>query len=74
MWRELHFSAVSLACLWPPRRESNPYLTLRRRVHYPLCYGEVGAYSSAGGLSRPASRRVPADCGMPAFHRMRGNE
>ncbi|SBT10297.1 hypothetical protein PROAA_400008 [Candidatus Propionivibrio aalborgensis] len=29
---------------WPPRRESNPYLTLRRRVHYPLCYEEIGAY------------------------------
>ena len=25
---------------WYPRVESNPYLTLRRRVHYPLCYEE----------------------------------
>ncbi|SPE35201.1 hypothetical protein SBBP1_80035 [Burkholderiales bacterium] len=25
---------------WSPRQESNLDLTLRRRVHYPLCYGE----------------------------------
>jgi hypothetical protein len=26
---------------WSPRQESNLDLTLRRRVHYPLCYGEA---------------------------------
>ena len=25
---------------WSPRLESNQYPTLRRHVHYPLCYGE----------------------------------
>ena len=35
--------------VWSRRQESNLYLTLRRRVHYPLCYGEVGAYFSAMG-------------------------
>ena len=29
--------------VWPPRQESNLYRTLRRRVHYPLCYEEVRA-------------------------------
>jgi hypothetical protein len=29
-----------------PRQESNLYPTLRRRVHYPLCYEEVGGYCS----------------------------
>ena len=33
--------------LSPPRQESNLYRTLRRRVHYPLCYEEIGAYSSS---------------------------
>ena len=40
---------------WPPRRESNPYLTLRRRVHYPLCYEEVGAYFTRGDGPPPVS-------------------
>ena len=31
---------------WSPRQESNLYPTLRRRVHYPLCYEEWGAYCS----------------------------
>ena len=26
--------------VWSPRLESNQYPTLRRHVHYPLCYGE----------------------------------
>jgi len=25
---------------WSRRQESNLYPTLRRHVHYPLCYGE----------------------------------
>ncbi|SBT09780.1 hypothetical protein ACCAA_770011 [Candidatus Accumulibacter aalborgensis] len=29
-----------------PRQESNLYPTLRRRVHYPLCYEEQGPYCS----------------------------
>ena len=28
---------------WSPRLESNQYPTLRRHVHYPLCYGEDAA-------------------------------
>ena len=30
---------VALALFWRPRRESNPYLALRRRSFYPLNYG-----------------------------------
>ncbi len=26
---------------WSRRQESDLYLTLRRHVHYPLCYGET---------------------------------
>ena len=26
---------------WSRRQESNLYPTLRRHVHYPLCYGEM---------------------------------
>lgn len=34
-------SARGTACRlgWPPRRESNPHLALRRRSFYPLNYG-----------------------------------
>ena len=40
---------------WSPRLESNQYPTLRRHVHYPLCYGEdacdaVGATTTQAGL------------------------
>lgn len=45
-----------------PRLESNRDLTLRRRVHYPLCYGE-GARSIRGPLRPPAAWR-PADRGF----------
>ena len=37
----LDFFGTARTTLWPPRQESNLYLTLRRRVHYPLCYEEV---------------------------------
>ena len=47
---------------WPPRRESNPYLTLRRRVHYPLCYEEVGAhFTREGGLPPVSFCRIPLE-------------
>lgn len=38
---------------WSPRLESNQYPTLRRHVHYPLCYGEDAAkiIAEAGGGS-----------------------
>lgn len=37
---------------WPPRQESNLYRTLRRRVHYPLCYEEAwGGYAKAAILA-----------------------
>ncbi len=36
---------------WSPRLESNQYPTLRRHVHYPLCYGEdAGQYDLTGGI------------------------
>ena len=34
--------------MWSPRLESNQYPTLRRHVHYPLCYGE-DARDTEGG-------------------------
>jgi hypothetical protein len=35
--------------VWKSRhRESNADPTLRRHVHYPLCYGESGAHFSRG--------------------------
>jgi ATP-binding cassette subfamily F protein uup len=33
--------AMSFASTWSLRQESNLYPTLRRHVHYPLCYGET---------------------------------
>jgi hypothetical protein len=36
---------------WSPRLESNQYPTLRRHVHYPLCYG-------VGGRGRHGWRRT----------------
>ena len=48
-----------------PRQESNLDLTLRRRVHYPLCYGEKRAkYTGAillQCLSNVQSRSLPLD-------------
>ena len=32
---------------WSPRLESNQYPTLRRHVHYPLCYGELAGPKAA---------------------------
>jgi hypothetical protein len=47
----------ALACgYWSPRQESNLYPTLRRHVHYPLCYGEDAAIrrsAHAGVVNRP---------------------
>lgn len=31
---------ISISEFWSRRQESNLYPTLRRHVHYPLCYGE----------------------------------
>ena len=43
-----------------PRQESNLYLTLRRRVHYPLCYEEPGAYCSRCLANAPIGRLAVA--------------
>ena len=34
---------------WSRRQESNLYPTLRRHVHYPLCYGEQELFKSMLG-------------------------
>lgn len=49
---------------WSPRQESNLYPTLRRHVHYPLCYGEdVAARPMLGhmpfGMTEPAGAVLP---------------
>ena len=40
------FSALRCYCqsrdIWSRQQESNLHPTLRRHVHYPLCYGETG--------------------------------
>ncbi len=33
---------------WPPRRESNPHITLRRRAPYPLGHGETTRHFTRG--------------------------
>lgn len=38
---------------WSRRQESNLHFTLRRRVFYPLNYGERPFYSLPGTLARP---------------------
>ena len=43
--------------MWSPRLESNQYPTLRRHVHYPLCYGE-DAGAAAGGTLRFGERAL----------------
>jgi hypothetical protein len=50
---------------WSLRLESNQYPTLRRHVHYPLCYGEdaVPAIDDGGqGRALPAVRRSGPAC------------
>lgn len=37
---------------WSPRLESNQYPTLRRHVHYPLCYGEEAGSAKSGNASQ----------------------
>ena len=37
------FMMESVGC-WSRRQESNLNPTLRRHVHYPLCYGEPSQY------------------------------
>ena len=37
---------------WSPRLESNQYPTLRRHVHYPLCYGEEAGSAMTGDASQ----------------------
>lgn len=34
---------------WSRRQESNLYPTLRRHVHYPLCYGESARFLDESG-------------------------
>ena len=48
--------------LWSPGQESNLDLTLRRRVHYPLCYREMvaGARNVARSLLAVLSRSIRA--------------
>ncbi|MDS4014105.1 MAG: hypothetical protein RKP46_07060, partial [Candidatus Accumulibacter sp.] len=44
----------------------NLYLTLRRRVHCPLCYEEVGAYCSPSFRLAPFSWVAAAGADRPA--------
>lgn len=48
--------------LWPRRQESNLHPTLRRRVHYPLCYGESLRLYSAASLYRNGTRERTSYC------------
>jgi hypothetical protein len=44
---------------WSPRLESNQYPTLRRHVHYPLCYGEdtrAAVSGTCGSASGPCGQ------------------
>ena len=54
-------------CGKSPRQESNLDLTLRRRVHYPLCYGE-SARSIRVGLApqHPAAQQQGNAAASPA--------
>ena len=54
---------------WSPRLESNQYPTLRRHVHYPLCYGEDthSAIVTAGAVRCRESSAIIADAGARLY-------
>jgi hypothetical protein len=53
---------------WSPRQESNLDPTLRRHVHYPLCYGEDASEATGAARSRTnlrfGERSLPAQPGI----------
>ena len=58
---------------WPRRQGSNLYPTLRRHVHYPLCYGETSRYRKSGERHctaydesvREGERCIFMECSLP---------
>ena len=72
----MHFWGIGKR--WSPRQDSNLNRPLRRRVHYPLCYGEgrsgmsavrgamVTVASAAGGL-RTAGTMTRQSSGSPGL-------